>query len=175
MISSPSHIAVSSLQAAPPAPATPPAAGGGVRQVRKTTDPRHHWRWVPGSWTDVIATFCVEPSKGFWTTPECVKDACSSPASLTPPSHLHTPPSHLQAIKSGIQETAIKLFLNCGICLLAVISLGLADAALVVFVFQVTIRLLTSKVPRKSLMTCQGRAEVRSNSSPLACDSRTSH
>lgn len=34
------------------------------------------------------------------------------------------------------QEAGVKIFLNCGICLLSVIALLLADAALVVYVFR---------------------------------------
>ncbi|GAX78642.1 hypothetical protein CEUSTIGMA_g6080.t1 [Chlamydomonas eustigma] len=40
-----------------------------------------------------------------------------------------------QVIRSSIYEAGVKLFLNCGICLLSVISLLLADSALVVWVF----------------------------------------
>ena len=37
------------------------------------------------------------------------------------------------AISASVHEAGVKLFLNCGICLLAIITLLLADAGLVVY------------------------------------------
>lgn len=70
--------------------------------------------------------------------PDTLDDLCLLWAlqASPPPAAVTTGGALRQTIRNSVQAAAVKVVLNCGVCLLAVISLALLDAALATWIFR---------------------------------------